>query len=300
MLDKLEFIIALAREKNFSRAAESLGVAQPTLSIGIRNLEEMLGVPLVKRSSRFKGFTPEGERVLVWARRLVGDARLMRDEVRARREGAGAHVRIAAAPTVMPIVGSLMMPFQIRNPQIRFTFLMRKTATVMDLLHNREVDAGVTYLNGEPMEDTATIPLYNEEYVLLTTTNGPAGSRERINWAEVGALRLCLLTPDLQHRRIVDDALRAVGVEPDPMVETDSPVALVSQVQTGRYASVVPKSMLSAIGGTSQLRAVPIVEPDVSHVIGLVVSERFPVQPAVAALMKELRTSAPREALEVA
>ena len=79
MLDKLEFMIALAREKHFGRAAESCGVAQPTLSQGIQQLEEMLNVPLVKRSSRFLGFTPEGERALdhrevVLKRRLLGEA----------------------------------------------------------------------------------------------------------------------------------------------------------------------------------------------------------------------------------
>ena len=61
--------------------AKSCGVAQPTLSLGIQSLEEMFNAPLVKRASRFQGFTPEGERVLVWAHRLVGDARAMRQEI---------------------------------------------------------------------------------------------------------------------------------------------------------------------------------------------------------------------------
>ena len=81
MLDKLEFMIALSREQHFGRAAESCGVAQPTLSLGIQSLEQMLNTPLVKRASRFQGFTPEGERVLVWAHRLVGDARAMRQDL---------------------------------------------------------------------------------------------------------------------------------------------------------------------------------------------------------------------------
>ena len=67
MIDKLEFLLALARERNFSRAAESCGVTQPTLSAGIKQLEDSLGVLLVNRSSRFHGLTAEGERVLEWA-----------------------------------------------------------------------------------------------------------------------------------------------------------------------------------------------------------------------------------------
>ena len=68
MIDKLEFLIALAREKNFGKAAEQCGVTQPTFSAGIKQLEDTLGVMLVQRTSRFLGFTAEGERVLDWAR----------------------------------------------------------------------------------------------------------------------------------------------------------------------------------------------------------------------------------------
>ena len=81
MIDKLEFFIALARERHFGRAAEACGVTQPTLSAGIKQLEDTLGVMLVQRGSRFQGLTPEGEHVLDWARRIVGDTRAMRQEI---------------------------------------------------------------------------------------------------------------------------------------------------------------------------------------------------------------------------
>ena len=73
MIDKLDFLLSLARERHFGRAAEGCGVTQPTLSAGIKQLEETLGVLLVNRGSRFQSFTPEGERVLDWARRIVGE-----------------------------------------------------------------------------------------------------------------------------------------------------------------------------------------------------------------------------------
>ncbi|TIW41967.1 MAG: LysR family transcriptional regulator, partial [Mesorhizobium sp.] len=96
MIDKLEFFIALAREEHFGRAAEVCGVTQPTLSAGIKQLEGQLGVMLVLRGSRFQGLTPEGEQVLVWARRIVGDSRTMREEMRAARHGLSGRIRIAA------------------------------------------------------------------------------------------------------------------------------------------------------------------------------------------------------------
>src|SRR6266542_2665065 len=87
VIDKLEYLMALARERHFGRAAEACGVTQPTLSAGVKQLEETLGVLLVQRGSRFIGFTPEGERTLDWARRIVGDERAMRQEIKALKQG---------------------------------------------------------------------------------------------------------------------------------------------------------------------------------------------------------------------
>ncbi len=289
MLDKLEYIIALAREKHFGRAAESCGVAQPTLSLGIQSLEQMLNVPLVIRSSRFRGLTPEGERVLVWARRLVGDAHAMRQEIIGLQRGVGAHIRLAAVPSAMPLVASLIGPFQARHPNVRFTVLTRPSDALLDLLHERDIDAGVTYLHNEPIGDVSTVPLEREHYLLLTTADGPFGDGDRIGWAQVGRLPLCLLTRDLQHRRIVDGVLRAAGIEPAPMIETDSVYALSSHVQTGRWVSVIPRSIALSINLGDALRAIPIVEPEITHTIGLVVSNRFPVQPTIASLMNDAR-----------
>src|SRR4029450_6699266 len=87
LIDKLEFLLSLSRERHFGRAAEACGVTQPTLSAGVKQIEEQMGGLLVNRGSRFRGFTPEGERVLDWARRIVGDTRAMRQEVNTLRHG---------------------------------------------------------------------------------------------------------------------------------------------------------------------------------------------------------------------
>src|SRR5215213_9103388 len=104
MLDKLEYLIALAREEHFGRAADSVGCVTPQVSAGIKQLEETLGVLLVQRGSRFIGFTPEGQRALDWARRIVGDARAMREEIKALRHGLTGQLRIAAIPTTLAMV----------------------------------------------------------------------------------------------------------------------------------------------------------------------------------------------------
>lgn len=101
MIDKLEMVLALARERHFGRAAEALGISQPSLSAALRSLEDALGTTIVNRSSRFQGFTPEGERVLDWARRIVADAEAMRQEIRAARHDLAGPLRIAVIPTAL-------------------------------------------------------------------------------------------------------------------------------------------------------------------------------------------------------
>src|SRR5512138_2834956 len=110
MIDKLEFFIALANEKHFGRAAEECGISQPTLSAAIRQIEDQLGVMLVQRGSRFQGLTPEGQRVLEWARRIVGDARTMREEINSLKLGLSGRVRLAAIPTALAMVAALTTP----------------------------------------------------------------------------------------------------------------------------------------------------------------------------------------------
>ena len=302
MLEKLEFMIALSREQHFGRAAESCGVAQPTLSLGIQSLEQMLNTPLVKRASRFQGFTPEGERVLVWAHRLVGDAKAMRQDLLGLKSGVdiAAHVRIAAIPSAMPLVAKVTVPLQVRHPNVRFTVLGRTSNVLLNMLRQREIEAGVTYLSNEPIGDVTAVPIYREEYLLLTTADGPFGDADRVTWSQAGEAPLCLLARDMQSRRIVDNILRRIGIEPTPVMETDSLSGLIAHVRIGRWASIIPNSALESAEFTDTLRAIPIVEPEVFHTIGLVVSERFPVQPAITSLIEEARARAPRGLLPAA
>jgi DNA-binding transcriptional LysR family regulator len=121
VIDKLEYLLALAREQHFGHAADACGVTQPTLSAGIKQLESMLGVMLVQRGSRYIGLTPEGERALEWARRIVGDSRSMRQEIKSLRHGLTGELRIAAIPTALPMVAALTTPFRAKHPGVRFS-----------------------------------------------------------------------------------------------------------------------------------------------------------------------------------
>ena len=287
MIDKLDYFLALARARHFGKAAEELGIAQPTLSAGIKQLEDSLGVMLVKRGSRFQGLTPEGEQVLVWARRIVSDASAMKDEMRAARHGLSGRLRIAAIPTALAMVPALTTPFREKHPGVTFTVLSRTSVEVLSMLGNFDIDAGITYLDNEPLGRVVSVPLYSERYQLITAAGNPLSDRVQVTWKEVAELPLCLLTPDMQNRRIIDQHLAAANVSTRPTLESNSMIVLYAHIRTGKWSSIMPLNLAETLGLIEPVRAIPIVEPDASHVVGLVAAQREPRTPLVAALLDE-------------
>ncbi|HHZ09579.1 MAG TPA: LysR family transcriptional regulator [Rhizobiales bacterium] len=287
MIDKLEYFITLAKARHFGRAAGELGITQPTLSAGIKQLEDQLGVMLVHRGSRFQGLTAEGEQVLGWALRIVGDARAMREEMRAAKRGLSGRIRIAAIPTALAMVARLTTPFREKHPGVSFSVLSRTSIEVLSLLGNLDIDAGVTYLDNEPLGRVVSVPLYAERYQLITAAGNPLADRASVTWAEVSRLSLCLLTRDMQNRRIIDQHLAEAGVQVRPTLESNSMIVLFSHIRTGKWSSIMPLNLAETFGFAEPIRAIPIVEPDASHVVGLVAAPREPRTPLVSALLDE-------------
>jgi len=292
MIDRLEAFIALARAQHFGKAAEELGVTQPTLSAAIKQLETELGVMLVKRGSRFQGLTTEGEQVLSWSRRISGDVRAMRDQMRAARHGLTGRIRIAAIPTALAMIPRLTTPLREKHPGVTFQVLSRTSIEVLSLLGNFDVDVGITYLDNEPLGRVASVPLYSERYRLITAEGTPHYHRATVSWAEIGELPLCLLTPDMQNRRIIDQHLAEAGVHARPTLESNSMIVLFSHIRTGKWSSIMPLNLAETLGFSEPIRAIPIVEPDASHIVGVVVQPREPNTPLVAALLDEAMTLA--------
>lgn len=285
MIDKLEMFIALANERHFGRAAEAVGVTQPSLSSAIRQLEDQLGVQLVFRGSRFQGLTPEGQRVLDWARRIVGDMRALKDEMRSVHAGLSGNLRIGVIPTALPMVADLTAPFTARHSNMRVTILSRTSAEILDGIDSLELDAGITYLDNEPLGRVAQTPLYTEFYRFLCAPGSPFAGRAQISWHEVASVPLCLLTADMQNRRIVNQHLAEAGAKVQAMVESNSTIALVSHVRSGLWASVVPMKLAEMFTGQG-LIAIPIVEPEAEHLVGLVTARRDPQTPVLQALIE--------------
>ncbi len=282
---QLVYLDALARERHFRRAADSCNISQPTLSAAIAQLESELGVMIVKRGRRFIGLTEEGELVVAHARRILADAQAMRASVEELRTGLRGMLRLGAIPTALPLVAHITAPFSRRYPNVKLTVLSLTSQEIQSRIDNFELDVGLTYLDNEPLSNVKPKPVYYESYVVLFRDDSELARSRTIEWAQAATLNLCLLTPDMQNRRILDRLLRNAGTELRPTLESNSIVVLVSHVQTGRWACVLPEKLAQIFGLTPRLRAIPIVEPEEVHAVGLVLPNREPVSPLVAALV---------------
>jgi len=287
MIDKLEMFIALANERHFGRAALRHGVTQPTLSAAIRQLEGDLGVQLVLRGARFQGLTPEGERVLDWARRIVTDARQMRDEMRARRKGLSGLVRLGVIPTALPMVAALVTPFLERHPNLRVQILSRTSVEILAEMDSLQLDAGVSYLDNEPLGRVTTVPLYRERYRLLIRADDPMAQAGTVRWHDLGAAKLCLLVGTMQNRRIIDRYLAQAGVTVQAGVESNSLLALVAQVLSGGWATVVTEQAAQMFANRPDLVALPLSEgQSPGPEVGLIAPWRETHTPVLAALIE--------------
>jgi DNA-binding transcriptional LysR family regulator len=285
MLDKLEFLLLLARERHFGRAAEAAGVTQPTFSSAIKSLEENLGTALVERGSRFRGFTPEGERVLEWARRLVGDARTMRQELQSLKGNLAGHLRIGAIPTTLPFAPNLTVPFHERFPEVKISVISMTSAEILSKLENLEIDAGMSYSDNEPIGRMTAVPLYEEQYMLLVNARSRLGQLQGISWNEASKLPLCLLTPDTQSRRIIDQIIRENGEGRAPTFESNSMMTLFTHVRTGHWVGIVPSRLMDTLERPRYLKTIPLHSPRVRKMIGLLLRGRQPYSPVVSAFI---------------
>lgn len=287
LLRQLEYLVALARVRHFARAAQECYVSQPALSEAIRKLEEELDVPLVRRGRRFEGLTPEGERIVVWAQRILADREAMKEEVRALRGGLSGRLRIGSVPTASTAVSLLTEPFCTENPLATVQVLADLQAEeIVEKLKSYELDAAVTYYSASAARRFRFIALYRERYVLLTQGSADGRQPSEVSWTEAAQQPLCLLHPMMQGRRVLDAVFEELGTPARPRVETDSIASLFAHVRTGRWASIVPHAWLHVFGVPVGMRAVPLVNPVRTERIGLLLARREPISVTGQALVE--------------
>ncbi len=276
----LQYLVALAQEQHFARAAAQCGVTQPTLSAGVKQLEEELGILVVQRGQRFQGFTPEGARVLEWARRILADCDSLNQEVSQMKASLTGRLRIGAIPVALPVVSLLTTPFAQQFPQVTITVHSMTSADIQRGLDDFSLDGGLTYLDNEPLQRVRTLELYRERYYLFTPEDGTPAGRDSISWLDAAATPLCLLTPDMQNRRIIDLHFHEAGADVHPHLETNSILTLCDHLRTGHWSTILPQTYLYLLGEISHIRATPLVKPSPTHTVGLVVPDREPLTPS--------------------
>jgi DNA-binding transcriptional LysR family regulator len=218
----------------------------------------------------------------------------MREDIRGLKHGLTGQLRIAVIPAALPMVAAVTRPLHAHNPDIRFRILSRPSTTIAPLLENLEIDAAITYVDAEPATRITTIPLYRERYQLVMARDFPGPEGDSVTWAEVAELPLCLLTPDTQNRQFIEALLRGAGGNPRITLESDSMTILFAHIREGSWASVMPEHLWRSTRMSKGFRALPIVEPEVVHTIGLIMPVREPTTPLMSALAVEARRVAVR------
>jgi DNA-binding transcriptional LysR family regulator len=286
---QLQYLAALAREKHFTRAAKVCNVAQPTLSGRIRQLEQELGVPIVERGQRFHGLTPEGEKVLKWAVAILDNWSSLQQEIAKLRNTKGTligRLSLGVVPSALPMAALIAKAVQQRHADIELTVLSQSSIEILRNLEDFSIDVGLSYLDNEPIEGMRAEAIYMERYCLLLRVDHELANKKSVTWAEAARQPLCLLTPNMQNRRIIDRAFRTANAKPTPRLETNSVINLCANVHLMGLASVVPEYFLEVLGPMSDIHAVPLVNPMVEHSVGLVAVDRDPVSPLVLAVFE--------------
>ncbi|MGW6904391.1 LysR family transcriptional regulator [Streptomyces sp. NPDC054940] len=299
LLRQLEYLVALARERHFVRAAAACYVSQPSLSAAIRRLEHELGVPIVRRGRRYEGLTPEGEVVLAWAHRILAERDGLRQELSALRDGLTGTLRLGVVPTALPTASLLTNPFCERHPRARVSIESLSSAEIRHGLGEFELDAAMTYLDDDALGGgLRRLPLYEERYVLLTPVDGPLAAAATARWAQAADLPLCLLGPRMRNRRIIDECFAADGATAAPAIESDSVAGLYAHLPGGRWSSVISHAWLHMFGVPDGMRVVPLDGPAHGPRVGLVTGPDDPPSVLAGALLTVARQADVRQALD--
>lgn len=285
LLQHLDYLLALAAERHFGRAAARCHISQPTLSVAIRRLERDLGIVIVQRGRRFEGFTEEGQRVVAWAQRIIAERDEMFADLERMQGRLTVTARLGAIPTAVPASPFITAEFLSRNPAASVRIEALSSREIARRLADFEIDAGLTYLDDEALPGTRSVELYRERYVLVAAADAPAMDRPEVAWAEAADLELCVLTTTMRNRRILDANMAAEGIHYRPAVEADSVDALYAHLTHSRRATIASTAWLPQLDVPQGFTARPMVKHGPSPAIGLVVLDRAPASIVAAALV---------------
>lgn len=192
-LTELRYIVAVARERHFGRAAEACFVSQPTLSVAVKKLEEELDVKLFERGSNEVSVTPLGDEIIRQAQSVLEQAQSIKEIAKRGKDPLAGPLRLGIIYTI----GPYLLPDLVRNviaqvPQMPLMLQESFTARLLDMLRSGELDCAIL---AEPFPDTnlALAPLYDEPFLVAVPRSHPLASHERIHAEELKQETMLLL-----------------------------------------------------------------------------------------------------------
>ena len=192
-LTELKYIVAVAREKHFGHAAEACFVAQPTLSVAIKKLEDELGVPIFERGGSEISMTPLGIQIVAQAERVLEQTAAIREIAKQNKDPLTGQLRLGVIYTVAPyLLPQLVRSMIERVPQMPLVLQENFTAKLVEMLRQGELDAAIM-AQPFPQQGLLVQPLYDEAFVVAMPASHPWSNRKRINAADLKNQTMLLL-----------------------------------------------------------------------------------------------------------
>ncbi len=285
-LRQLRYLVALAEERNFTRAAAAEHIAQPALSQQIRRLEDELGLALVERTTRRVTLTDAGELLVVRARRILAELEAAGTELQALSGMFAGHVTIGAMHTMGPVDLSLALArFSERHPEVVFTVREQSSGEMAEMLRVDELD--LAFLSVTERVESHGLGLHqlvSEELVVLLPREHRLGKRREVRMAELAKERFISFREGARLRELLVSAGRDASFEPHIMLESNESQRVRRLVSRGLGVAILPRS--DAEGPGADVAVATLLEPTLSRDITLAWREGRRHPPAAAEFLE--------------
>jgi LysR family hydrogen peroxide-inducible transcriptional activator len=284
-LTELRYIVAVARERHFGRAAEACFVSQPTLSVGVKKLEEELGVQLFERGPGEVTVTPAGSKIVEQAQRVLEEASRIKDLAAAGRDPLAGPLRLGAIYTIGPYLLPKLVPILRRTaPAMQLHIQENFTHRLSDALKGGEVDVILIALPfDEPGIETRAV--YDEPFFVAVPKGHAWAERKRLTSDELTRESLLLLGEGHCFR---DQVLEFCHTTRTRAIEGGSLETIRQMVAGGVGVTVLPSTSISPSTGSELIRIVPFARPVPSRRVVLAWRRSFPRPEAIEALRKAI------------
>ncbi|MDX1267158.1 MAG: DNA-binding transcriptional regulator OxyR [Oceanisphaera sp.] len=268
-LRDLEYLVALAEERHFRKAAEKCFVSQPTLSGQLRKLEDELGVVLMERTSRKVLFTPAGDAITAQARRVLAETKELRDIARTFTEPMSGELHIGLIPTVGPYLLPHIIPVLKQHfPELHIYLYEAQTHTLLKQLADGDLDC-LILAQLDSMDNFGSLPLYDEPMMLALPTEHAWAGREQIALSELQGEKLLMLEDGHCLRDQAMGFCFAAGIGEDNHFQATSLETLRNMVAAGSGLTLIPQLAVGLHNGNLGVSYIPVTEPEPHRTISL-------------------------------